>query len=197
MLAKLIVGSLMAASLLLPAKAMAAENLDCLATGYSTEAQQRIDNFVGSLRLDGDIGDISPDLPDEIGSDLVSRGADCADLHGWSQQALEFAIISRFLHLFKQGLLANTPLTPIQQARLDRQLASPESEQAREIARRLIIDMFTTRRAPELSEADELVFARMALRVGVPATSPGGKFVGGYLVVSAAVDHFASQFSSQ
>ena len=194
MLGKLMAGSLLAASLLLPAQAMAADNIGCTSTGYAPEVQRQIDNFIRDYRF---VAEGEADLPGDLMDQIAAHVGECADQHKWSPEATESAVFYSVFDLLKRALIAHSLLTPAQLSRVDRTFADPSSAQARQVLRDLIIRSVSGATEREPSDEEDRTVSRIALRAGIPVRGAAGDFLGAYLATLTGTDHYAAQFSSQ
>lgn len=117
--------SLALAGSALPASAQVADQLDCIATGYSAEQKAVLDAYVAAFEIsDMDI----KDRPLEVLAIIDERALECASEYGWSVEASEAAGLYQFSDLTADSIAQKYPEAKVVLDKIDTELPDAERE---------------------------------------------------------------------
>jgi len=172
----------------------AADNLDCVSTGYTAEIAAEIDSFQGIFNAGNGWG---PELPQSVFGAVTGRAGQCAEQHGWSPEAIEDAVFFQMFSILRGGVARGTPLSSTQMQRVDQALAGPDQERLRAIVGRQVDSVLGGAEAPEPTEAENMFIGRLILRAGVPVTEENGHYVGAYMASVVMPQVIAARFADR
>lgn len=187
MMARSLLALLGAASFCAVAPARAADNLDCVDSGYSTADQARLDGFAKSFDL---AAWSTQGPPADIKEMVIDRADACAQLHGWSGEAVGYALVFKMARIGLAGSEQNGGLTAGQIAGLRKSITPQDMQKGKLVFGQMMQARRDGTAMP--AESPEMFVGRLILRAGVPvehATAAGGWI--GATILSA---HFAELF---
>jgi hypothetical protein len=172
-----------------PTPALAADNLDCVDGGYSAADQARLDGFAKGFDL---AAWSTQGPPADIKKMVIDRTDACAQLYGWSADAVSYALVFKMARIGLAGSEQNGALNAGHIAAL-RKSITPQDMQKGKLA---FGQMMQARRDGTAmpSESPEMFVGRLIMRAGVPiehATAAGGWI--GATILSA---YFAERFGA-
>jgi hypothetical protein len=182
--------ALVAAALsFLCAPAMAADDLDCVDSGYSTGDQARLDESARDFDLAA-WGTKGP--PADVMDIIVVRVRACATLHNWSDEAADNALAFKMARFCLEGSEQNGSLSAGHIAAL-RKSVTPEDMKR---GKALFVEMSNATREGTSAPSDSLdmLVGRIILRSGVPVEK--ARLAGGWLGAIFMCAHFAALFDA-
>ncbi|MBL0915216.1 MAG: hypothetical protein IBJ13_06800 [Sphingopyxis sp.] len=178
-----------------PDQKAAAENIECVDTGYTNLESISENRFIGHYGLDDWLTAAS--LPPEIENSIIRRAKECADIHQWSREAAKQATYYRVGVLLSAALNTNTPLNSEQMARLRE--AYSGADKAR-ITRMMIpaIDAILAGQAPPAPSEADIGYLNQHItgRAGLPATKETKDYIGAWLLTKGMTEIPKSRFNT-
>lgn len=156
----------------------AAENLECIESGYTAAEQKVFDDFYAGFSM----GKLDEDGSSDAHIGAISRRAgDCAERNDWQSDAIKQAILYRMSTMLAKALELKTPLTPEQLGRLDKALAEADQEKLRSILGPQIEAGMQGNEGPEMSDDDQVYLGLVVLGAGLPLDQTHSEYVGALL----------------
>lgn len=178
---------IVAASLLaVPASVQAADNIDCISSGYSAQEQALLDGFVADFTID-QFNDPTP--PTEMVDVVGERAELCAANHGWSDAAVEAAMMMEISALSERGLRLSAPESAAIVDRVDTDLSAGDRS-------RLwgIIDKLASDSADQPSESDFMFLGLKILQLGADGSDKTSSEIGALLALMSMQRTARSKF---
>lgn len=176
-----------------PATAQAAENIACIDEGYSSEEIASFSRYYDSFQF----AEIERGPPPEILAAVTRRAGECADLHGWSGDAIEDAVFYRYSAIVLAALERNVPFTPSQMRRLNDAFAAADQARLNRIMGDIVEASMNGRPAPAQSESDNLFMGRVLLRSGVPVTERNAEYIGALIGARVMGERLRQRFAAR
>lgn len=145
-------------------EATAAENLDCVDSGYSAAEQARFDSFAAGFDLAA-WGTQGP--PADIMQMVSTRVGACARLHGWSDDAARYATLFKLGRIGLAGSEHNGTLNDSHISGL-RKSITPEDIRKGKIVFEQMGEAYNKGTAMP-AESPDMFVGRLIMRSGVPA----------------------------
>ena len=176
----------------LPSASLAAPSIDCMDQGYSAAETADFERFYSSFRL----SQLEAGPGSEILAAVTRRSGECAEMHGWSGEAIEDAVIYRFFGVLQTALERNSPFTEVQMRRLSAAVAATDQERLGRIVRALVNAGMNGELTPEQSQSDLTFLGRILIRAGVPVTEETGRFAGALIAAWITREQVSRRFGT-
>lgn len=173
--------------------ALAADNLACIEEGYSGEELASFSSFYDSFQ----VAELENGPSPEIVTAVTRRAGECAELHGWSGEAIEDAVFYRFSFVLHTALERHSPLTPAQMRRVSDAVAGADQERLNRIMGDVVEAAMNGQPAPEQSESDMIFVGRVLLRSGVPMTQGNGEYIGALIGARVMGERVRQRFTTR
>lgn len=188
----LLIGAGMAGAALASVPSLAATNLECIEQGYTPGQDKVFNDFYASFTI--------ASLDDEEGSNehiapIAARAGDCAQVHGWSPEAVTNAIFYRTSRMLAHALELKTPLMPEQMDRLNEAIANADQARLRAILVPQIEASMKGEEGPALLEQDQLYLGLIVLGAGLPLDQANSEYAGALLGARMVADIAAEKFA--
>ena len=183
------VAALMATNL---SAAMAAENIECMDNALSAEAARELGQFAL------EIAQTTPNAADrrrDLVQILAGRARVCAEKNSWSSDTTQQAIMYSVSTAAAAALEWNSPLTSSQMANLRRHYFEVDHDKLNSIADRFLDAGITGQALPNNEDDDRYLTATLT-KVGIPATTKNGRYVGQWLGGQRMMERSKKQFGS-
>jgi hypothetical protein len=186
-------------SLLTPALAVAAlfatpvsaaENLSCMAEGYTAEQNAAFASY-----LSAESNRVVIPTPPEVEAALGARVAACAATHSWSAAAQQSAVRYRRAALLQARLRRNSPASEQSLAAMDRAIDASDQASLRRTMERL--RNYAAGQGPGPDGNDIAVIMPIYQASGLPMNGNAGEFIGAWLATRIAESDLRAEFASQ
>ena len=181
---------MLAAPMLIATPALAAENLACIASGYSAEQTTAMDTYAASVDFRA-----LADMPVPIATIIEERARTCAATHSWSAQAQTSAISYYRGAVLQRGLRANSLVTPEKLTEIDVAIDASDQAQLRRTMQRLML--FARREGPGPDAADIGIIMPILAASGLAMSNETGTFIGAWIAARISAQDTSRDFLTQ
>jgi hypothetical protein len=175
--------------------ALAARNLECMNSGYSEEQEQIFADYLENFTVASLDEEEDEDTPDPLVDPVSDRAVQCTLEHGWSPDAIYYAITYRLAVLLERALELKTPLSEEEMARMNKAIANADQDRLRAILGPDIEASLNNEDGPEMSEQDELYLGLLVLGSGLPMEESYSNYIGLVLGARMMIDITSEKFA--
>jgi len=167
----------------------AAENLDCVDSGYNAPDQARFGSFVKGFDL---VAWAAQGPPADIMQILTTRVSDCAKSNGWSEAAARYAMAFKMARVGLAGAEGSGLLNANDLAALRKSITPADFEKGKFLFGQMSAAHRSGAKMP--SESPDMFVGRLIMRSGVPAerATAAGAWIGATIMST----HFAELFGA-
>jgi hypothetical protein len=178
------------ASATIATSASAADNLNCVADGYTAEQQAAFARYTGDTAG----GTVAP-TPPETEAAITARVTACAAMHRWNDAAQLTATRYRRAQLLQERLRRSGVASEQSLTAMDRAIDASEPVQLRRTMEKL--REFAAGRGPGPDNTDIAVIMPIFQASGLAMEGRSGEFIGAWLATRIAEQDLRAEFATQ